>query len=328
MYSELAKGIITTTNKSSRLGQKICKITPHHCAGSGNADEIIRNNFCGKREASANYVIGTNGECWCNVEEESRAWTSSSANNDRQAITVEVANSTMSPKWEISKESMTTLILLMADICHRYGITPKYDGTEKGTITLHEMFANTNCPGPYIKENLDYIIQRVNAHLSAVSFVDAELGEELNSFGIHYRAYCQTGALREKIARNGQVAGNTTQDKRLEGLHIDIRKFQEIVPDAKLNVELHIQGIGWVRYANVTHDMYLGTKEQERRIEAVRIELIDAPDYDICCQLYIHGIGWTDPIKGPYANGSTGRASAIEAIRIWIVKREDNAMDC
>ena len=57
------------------------------------------------RNASANYCIGVKGDIVCNVEEENRAWTSSSKWNDCQAITIEVSNSKASGDYPISDAS-------------------------------------------------------------------------------------------------------------------------------------------------------------------------------------------------------------------------------
>ena len=64
---------------------------------------------CGKifqnsrRNASANYGIGNDGTIYGYVDEDNRAWTSSSKSNDCQAITVEVSNSSTGGDWPISE---------------------------------------------------------------------------------------------------------------------------------------------------------------------------------------------------------------------------------
>ena len=151
------------TNKSNARENKISKITIHHYAGirttKSGTDYLAET----PRDVSANYVIGNEGGVGLNVPEDRRAWTSSSPWNDHRAVTIEVSNSTMGPNWEISDKAMTTLIKLVADIAKRNGLGKLYyDGTKEANITLHEMFANTNCPGPYIKKNLNMIIAGAN----------------------------------------------------------------------------------------------------------------------------------------------------------------------
>ena len=117
------------------------------------------------RQASSNYGIGYNGEIACYVDEENRAWTSSNRANDCQAITIEVANSSTGGDWPISDASWNALVKLCVDICRRHGFRLEYDGTPNGSLTRHDMFANTNCPGPYLKSRLPELARVVNAKL-------------------------------------------------------------------------------------------------------------------------------------------------------------------
>ena len=121
------------------------------------------------RQASSNYGIGYNGEIACYVDEENRAWTSSNRANDCQAITIEVANSSTGGDWPISEASWNALVKLCVDICKRHNFRLEYDGTPNGSLTRHDMFANTNCPGPYLKSRLPELARVVNAKLDGSS---------------------------------------------------------------------------------------------------------------------------------------------------------------
>lgn len=132
--------------QKGRNGHKVGKITIHQMAGKLTGKQCAVNIF-GKvgRKASANYCIGYKGDIVCNVEEENRAYTSSSAWNDNQAITIEVSN-LANGSDAITEESWNSLLNLCTDICQRYGFKLTYDGTKNGSLTRHDMFANTNCP--------------------------------------------------------------------------------------------------------------------------------------------------------------------------------------
>lgn len=127
-----------------RKGYKVCKITPHHMAGVLTGSQCARLFQNASRNASANYCIGVDGDIVLNVPEEYRAWTSSSSSNDCQAITIEVSDSDYD--WHISEKSWNSLVNLCVDICCRYNFKLTYDGTPNGSLTRHNMFANTNCP--------------------------------------------------------------------------------------------------------------------------------------------------------------------------------------
>lgn len=169
MKSKLATYSTKMSPNYNKRTEKISKITIHHMAGSLTANQCAAIFANPARCASANYIIGRDGEIECNVEEENRAWTSSSKWNDHRAITIEVANSTGYPTWEISDKVMKSLINLCIDICQRYDIKPNFTSTKNGTFTFHCMYTNTECPGPYIKNKIAYIIEEINSGLQAGS---------------------------------------------------------------------------------------------------------------------------------------------------------------
>jgi uncharacterized protein YgiM (DUF1202 family) len=150
---------------SGRKGYKVCKITPHHMAGVLSAEQCGKIFQNSNRNASANYGIGNDGKIACYVGEENRAWTSSSSSNDCQAITIEVSNSSVGGEYPISDAAWNSLVELCVDICKRYNFRLNYDGTASGSLTRHNMFANTNCPGQYLQNRFQELANTVNARL-------------------------------------------------------------------------------------------------------------------------------------------------------------------
>lgn len=161
MISKLATRSKYKSNCYNERTSDIQKITIHHMAGINSAEGCIKSWVVSKRNVSANYVIGKDGEIVSCIPEDYRAWTSSSRENDMQAITIEVSNCKGKPGWEVSDVVMRSLISLCIDICHRYMIEPVFTGDKNGTFTFHYMFAPTECPGGYIKNNIGYIINNV-----------------------------------------------------------------------------------------------------------------------------------------------------------------------
>ena len=169
-YSKLTNKVMLAHESNytkGRSGKKICKITPHHMATVWSAERCAESFQNPSRNASANYCIGNDGKIVCNVEEENRAWTSSSGENDNQAITIEVSNSTGAPEWKISDAAWNSLVNLCIDICKRYNFTLTFNGTPSGSLTMHKMFANTNCPGPYLESKFPELAKVVNQKLGA-----------------------------------------------------------------------------------------------------------------------------------------------------------------
>ena len=161
-YSTLINGSTPIYNKCNPRTSKITKITPHHMAGNMGAAACAKYHRDSDRQASANYYIGSDGAIWGGVPEEYRAWTSSSWDNDNQAITIEVANSATGGNWPISDAAFNALVRLCKDLCTRYGIQLAWTGNASGTLTCHDMFAATNCPGPYLKSKFPELVRQVN----------------------------------------------------------------------------------------------------------------------------------------------------------------------
>lgn len=167
-----------------RNGKRVCKITPHHMAG------VMTARQCGAvfqkqgRLASSNYGIGNDGEIACYVGEEDRAYTSYSKSNDSQAITIEVSNcETTSGQWKISDKAWNSLIELCVDICRRYNFRLVYDGTPNGSLTRHNMFQKTTCPGPYLQSRFPELARIVNSRLDGNSS-DSHTDNNSASYGL------------------------------------------------------------------------------------------------------------------------------------------------
>ncbi len=155
-------------NRTSPRKKPIRKITIHHMAGNLSVEQCGAVFAPTSRKASSNYGIGTDGRIGMYVEEKDRAWTSSSPDNDNQAVTIEVANNTLGPNWTVSDKAMTSLIDLCVDICKRNGIQRlNFTGDKTGNLTMHCYFKSTLCPGPYLKNKFPYIASEVNKRLGA-----------------------------------------------------------------------------------------------------------------------------------------------------------------
>ncbi len=112
-------------------------------------------------------IIDSQGRVALYVEECNRAWTSSSRENDGQAVTIEVANDQVGGDWHVSDEAYEALLALCTDICRRNGIKSlRFTGDASGNLTLHNMFnSQTQCPGPYLEGRMEEIAREVNRRL-------------------------------------------------------------------------------------------------------------------------------------------------------------------
>jgi len=161
-------------HRNSPRNQRITKITIHHQAG--NMSLAALGEFLSRpaTRASYNYGIASNGDIGLFVNERDRCWGSSSAANDNQAVVIGVANNSGGPNWTVSAAAFASLIRLCVDICRRNpGIVQinglpglNYNGAASGSLTRHNMFAATLCPGPYLQRRFPEIVRLVNAELN------------------------------------------------------------------------------------------------------------------------------------------------------------------
>jgi hypothetical protein len=124
MFSSLCDKIYDFgTRKSNARVEKVTKITPHHMAGNLDPYNCAKWHCNGDREASANYYIGSDGTIVGGVDENRRAWTSSSGWNDQKAITIEVANNSLAPNWTISDKAYAIQVELPKGVVSANKIT-------------------------------------------------------------------------------------------------------------------------------------------------------------------------------------------------------------
>jgi N-acetyl-anhydromuramyl-L-alanine amidase AmpD len=159
--SKLASGSLAHQKKySERGGQKVSRVIVHHWAGTSGGDTSLASPG---RDASANYVLYSDGTLKSQVPEEFRAWTSGGQAIDAPSITVEVQNSTNAPEWRVSDAAIAKLTELVTDIARRYG----WGSVTASRVRGHREFAATACPGPYLFPKLASIAANADRALKA-----------------------------------------------------------------------------------------------------------------------------------------------------------------
>lgn len=169
-------------NKTAPRNHAIDTITPHCYVGQVSVQDMCAWLCNTSAQASANYVIGKNGQVGLCVEEKDRSWCSSNRDNDNRAVTIECASDKSQP-YAINEAVYNRLIELMTDICKRNGkkrllwfgdkaktlsYSPKDD---EMLITVHRWFANKACPGDYIYSRLGTIAAEVTKRLTGVDAI-------------------------------------------------------------------------------------------------------------------------------------------------------------
>ena len=180
--SALVKHTNISPNKTSPRNNTIRKVTIHHMAGNLSIESCGQVFQDPNADSSSNYGVGTDGRVGMYVEEADRSWCSSSSNNDNQAVTIEVANSSTGGNWPVSDTAYNAMIDLVVDICWRNGISSlTWTGDSSGTLTIHKFFAATVCPGPYLEARMPNIADAVNSRLSACAAIKSDVEAAINT---------------------------------------------------------------------------------------------------------------------------------------------------
>ena len=225
-------------NSSNPRNKPITKITIHHVAGNLTVEQV-GNIFASKeRKASSNYGVDNHGRVGMYVEEKNRAWTSSSSDNDNQAVTIEVANITGAPDWKVSDIALNKTIDLCVDICKRNNIKRlNFTGDKTGNLTMHKWFAATACPGPYLESKFPYIADMVNKRLNSQPAVKPTP----QSTQILYKV--QTGAFSNK--KNAEALAERLKKLGFETYIVSERKegtAQTPAPEIRVGSRVKIIG--------------------------------------------------------------------------------------
>ena len=198
--SSLATSQYITDKHYDRGGQDIKFIIPHHMAGKATGANCAQYFVNNGLENSANYCIGYDGDISCNVPEDYGAWTSSCGAADKQAITIEVSD-TSSSDWTIPSKAQDALVNLCVDFIKRYpslGGKAVYDESDaarvvaakkgtgswsdvKGNIILHQWTSNygTSCPEWHMKQILPELVEKINKKLAGEEEETVKTVEEL-----------------------------------------------------------------------------------------------------------------------------------------------------
>lgn len=292
--SPLTDVTILSPNYSTRA-DKIRKITIHHMAGVMSADGCGNWFRTGTRAASSNYGIGWDGKIGLYVPEDKRAWTSSSRANDNQAVTIELSNSYAGGSWPVSDKVIARCIDLCADICRRNGLAKLvYTGDTSGNLTRHDMFASTNCPGPYLAGKLPYIVAEVNKRLTGEEGTAAEISvvndAEIEAGVLAFQKWLNSRFIAE-LSEDGDYGPRTRQEA--------IRAFQKVL-NSVFGTRLVTDGL-W------------GAKTSSATQEHVELAKGDTGDLVTILQgmLYCHRL---DPkgLDGDFGGGTEGAVEAYQ----------------
>ena len=164
-------------NMSGARPCAVDRITPHCVVGQCTIEALGALFAQPSRRASSNYGLDRDGRIGLFVDEDCVSWCSSSAENDRRAVTIECASDTAAP-WAFRDVVLRRLAALCTDVCRRNGrnrllwipdreealaYEPKPD---EMLLTVHRWFSPKSCPGDWLFSRLGILAQQVSARLA------------------------------------------------------------------------------------------------------------------------------------------------------------------
>lgn len=148
-------------------------------------------------------------------------------------------------------------------------------------------------------------------------------GDIAKHFDVYYRVYVETFGWLD-WAKNGQKAGSEGLAKRLEAIEIILIEKGGEAPGPtsapyrtrpSVSYSSHVQSYGWLK--PVKDGELSGTVGEAKRLEAIKIELENAPySGGIEYKTHIQSYGWLEKVSNGNISGTEGESKRMEAIQI------------
>jgi hypothetical protein len=133
-------------------------VTFHHNGGVGNSHEDVLNTWK-SRPASAHFDVDTSGMIAQYVKVDEFAWATGNNEGNQHSISIEMADFTGDPNWEISDVTWKAAARLAAWLfVHHIGVRPDFSN-----VFPHQHWVSTDCPGPWVMHNFSSIVGEVQA---------------------------------------------------------------------------------------------------------------------------------------------------------------------
>lgn len=170
------------------------------------------------------------------------------------------------------------------------------------------------------------------------------IGSLANKYDIYYRTHVSNIGWMG-WTKNGAPSGVTGDNgKNIEAFEVLLspkglsspgtseNSYQNIntvsySPPLSLNITSHVGNVGW--QPSVKDSMVTGTTEQSKRIEAIKIGLVNNTGLlgNITYSAHLAGMGWQDFVLGDNTMGTIGQSRQMEAVRIGLTEQLSDSYD-
>lgn len=160
-YDHSVKDLIeelSATKHVTHQSFKKTSVTIHHNGAVHDSHEDVLNTWK-TREASAHFDVDVDGNVAQYVKVDEYAWATGNTSGNETSISIEMADATGSPNWQISEATLTSMEHLAAWLfVHIIGTRPN-----SNNFFMHRHWVATDCPGPFVVRNFSQILAKVQA---------------------------------------------------------------------------------------------------------------------------------------------------------------------
>ncbi len=130
-------------------------ITVHHNGGVANTHEDVLNTWR-TREASAHFDVDVHGAIAQYVDVHEYAWATGNTQGNESSISIEMADATGAPSWEIADATWKSMCRLAAWLFHHViGARPSSEN-----VFPHAHWVSDDCPGPWAMSHFaEFIVE-------------------------------------------------------------------------------------------------------------------------------------------------------------------------
>jgi len=144
---------LSATGHVTHRSYKKKSVTLHHNAGRLSHQGVL--NVWKTRPASAHFDVDSAGAVAQYVKVNEYAWAAGNLKGNQESIHIEMANSKLSPSWEVGDVTWHNAARLAGWLFYKViGARPT-----KNNLFYHSHWSATACAGPYMDKNYDRVLK-------------------------------------------------------------------------------------------------------------------------------------------------------------------------
>lgn len=202
---------LSDTGHVTHRSYKKTSVTLHHNAGRLSHQGVL--NVWKTRPASAHFDIDRNGSVAQYVKVNEYAWAVGNTEGNMRSISIEMANSKLSPSWEVGEETWRSAARLAGWLFAKViGKRPSKDN-----FFYHHHWYQTSCAGPFMDKIYTDVLNE--AQSSYDYFVDGKSGSS------HHSSKKSLSQLASEVI-NGEWGNGSDRTRRLTEAGYNARAVQ------------------------------------------------------------------------------------------------------